>query len=481
MDCLYNQAHLVRLSSEIKSIPYLKSSRITYDAGLSKYEGRVALGIRVLNLTLARLAQPIYGLPESQVRFVSPFRMCDSYSGKGGSVTGQGVRTMASTSTSSPPIHDSDQQITGDNIAELLGHIRQFYMPELSSYFPVKCHPDYNEISEQIKPWLLEWKRPRTDEERELLLQSNLHGVVCLTIPESQHKYRISLVCKLVTWICSFDDASDETQQLGADAKAVKQVNEHIKLVLQGRDTNNDLDRPEIKVISSVLRELRADMSPTCHQRHADTLISGLFSFEEQADVRQSSGMLDVPTYISTRRRTFLFNHIRIMIEYCLGVELDEETLQMDCMQQLHDAAGDYIAWTNDLISFRREYFQGDYQNLPCVVYLNSGGQLDFQQAVYKVCEMIRARERDFIRIFHEISLSDITSRNPDLRIYLRNLPYVLSGHLHWYYTSARFHGLGNSMGKVREGMLQMIPEKTVVVPVEDHVKPKIKAEALMS
>eukprot|EP00249_Psilotum_nudum_P016036 c25622_g1_i1 orf=211-678(-) len=141
----------------------------------------------------------------------------------------------------------------------------------------------------------------------------------------------------------------------------------------------------------------------------------------------------------------------------------------MECMQELHKATADFLAWTNDLISFRKEYFEGDQQNLLQVIHFESGGKQDFQHTVNKACQMIQARERDFVRILHEISLSDVAARSPDLRVYLSNLPNVLMGHLQWLYTSARYHGVGHNMENLKHGMLQMVPEKTVIVPLADH------------
>eukprot|EP00249_Psilotum_nudum_P025298 c29641_g1_i1 orf=130-1548(+) len=380
------------------------------------------------------------------------------------------VQAAASTSDICPSANfDVDKNIKEKIQGQPPLHIDQFYLPELHCCFPAKSYPELDGICEEIFLWVSQWKHFETEEERELLRQSNLPGIFGWTVPYSARRDRMLLAGKLATSVCMFDDLSDQAQQLGAEANSLRNITLHITAVLEGHDSNHDLAIPEVIALSSILRQLRANMSPRLYQRHADAMISGLLSFETQADRRATSAVPDLPTYILDRRNAFWFDSMEVIIEYCLGVELDEETLHMESMQELHKACSDYMAWTNDLISFRTEYFQGDLQNLLSVVHFDIGGNLDFQYAVNKAIRMIQTRERDFVRILHQISLSEVAARKPDLRLYLRNLPYALSGHLHWLYSSPRFHGIGHTMAESRQGIVQMDPDKTVLLSLQDQ------------
>lgn len=253
-------------------------------------------------------------------------------------------------------------------------------------------------------------------------------------------KGRCVSVAKFIAWLFAFDDINDDlVDGVGSNFCAAEELFQGLEDALQAKPSASG-ERRVVAVALDWWREMCAAMPATQKARFLRVFRDSLEAWKAQISCRQAQTIPDVQTYILRRRKASALFTAFLLLEYSMGIELDEEALGSDLLSQLHDAVIDHVSWVNDLLSLKSEYSRGEYDNIPSVVCFNDQSN-DFQISVQKVSRMIAQRDNDYMRLLNQIKISQLMEK-PGLDCYLDGLANWMSGNLYWSYVTARYHGV---------------------------------------
>lgn len=87
--------------------------------------------------------------------------------------------------------------------------------------------------------------------------------------------------------------------------------------------------------------------------------------------------------------------------------------------------------------------------------------KLSLQEAINKVVEVIHKHEKDFIMLKDKYLKRE--ERRDEVKNFLTNLEYAMSGNLYHHQISPRFHGT-NFKGRITSGLVIWHPHKTIFI-----------------
>ena len=326
--------------------------------------------------------------------------------------------------------------------------ITSFTLPPLQCSFRCRLHPDASDLEAAVNAWYMSRFNCSPDSERgKLFVQSRYPLLPCLAYTFTPRDLMTAVVEHIV-WLFLLDDCMDDVEVgMGGDSDAVETLIGCVMSVLNAHDLPSSPDpvlRTAMQVTWDWWSEMRLHMPPTQRSRFVQGVKDYLDAAREQVMLRQADTILDPHTFIVKRRRASAVVPSLVLTEYCCQLELDEETLNHPLISELHDAVCDHIAMVNDAWSFKREHLKGDHQNLLASMWANSctAARRDFQEVVLKVCDLIKQRDEDCVRLMAEIKKSKLVEDKPGLHRYLDGLGDWLAANHYWSSVTARYIGV---------------------------------------
>ena len=344
-----------------------------------------------------------------------------------------------------------------------------FYLPPVGCSTPAKLHPLYHSARHECDSWLLSALKPKTQAYAQFLVQS-LHPLfVCLTMPRAIGS-RVAPLCKLLALLFVLDNFSDELGVLDINPVNNVSVSEkdfylHILDLLQDKHGSSvgtaDFEASaELSEMSGLIvrtwDEIKAEM-PANQQRRFLGIIGELFHETlRQSEKREQTqgGVIDLGTYLSFRRITGGGYVFMIMSEFGTGIDLDDEVVEHPDIMKLQELVAYHVAYVNDLLSFRKEFCLGHHQNLPSILCVHEGYNL--QESIFRLCVMIRGLDDEFVSLKKKVSMNTSLMERQGVQEYLEVLGYVMSGFLEWGYQTGRYHGLNNHL-TLRHGLVSLV------------------------
>lgn len=351
---------------------------------------------------------------------------------------------------------------------ECFHKIDSIRLPPFESCFPVRCHPRYAALSEQVNAWV----RSRSgnvlpDLAVEKLCESQFAWLSCLLWPNGTDDGRSLSLLKLMYWIALFDNMVDNPRVMGSDAQAVQGFCRHLLKAMFGDDdgggTAASIERFSVEKLLSVavavewwgeIRRSGSGMPPKQQARFAEVFKEYVMTHIGLAGYREKEELPDLEQYIAVRRIASTARLLLVATEYDLCVELDDHTLNSSLLKQLQDAVCDHIGWTNDLYSFAKEYLEGDYFNLLAVLHYrnNSRGRrrrTSIQNAASQAWAMIKSREQGCARLAREIKES---ATEPALHMYVDAACSMTAGNWLWSSTTPRYKAMPENIQLLPRG-----------------------------
>ena len=338
-----------------------------------------------------------------------------------------------------------------------------FYLPPVGCSTPATLHPLYHSARHECDSWLLSVLKPKTQAYAQFLVQS-LHPLfVCLTMPEALNS-RILPLCKLVAWLFVLDNFSDELLLMSGGDGSPNSVTEKdyydhiISLLEHGRSSGNIESNAELSRMSDVFLdvwdEIKSQM-PARQQKRFIRILQDIFDATlRQSDNRDEQGIADLNTYLSFRKYTGEGYAFMIMSEFGTGIDLDDEVVEHPDIVKLQELVAYHVAYVNDLLSFRKEFCLGHHQNLPSILCVHEGYNL--QESIFRVCVMIRGLDDEFVSLKKKVTMNTSLMERKGVKEYLDVLGYVMSGFLEWGYQTGRYHGLNNHL-TLRQGLVSLV------------------------
>jgi terpene synthase-like protein len=167
---------------------------------------------------------------------------------------------------------------------------------------------------------------------------------------------RVTLFGRWLVWLCALDDAIDDAP-LGGSATAVHRLYTDLLGALRRGHA-----RPEARPLETALAELWAEtvpgMSRDWRRRFLLHLEEHRAGCIQEAVNRRTGRRPELADFAPLRRRAagpFLYD----LAEPVLGVELPPGLLGTQAWKALLEGTADMIAWSNDVVSYRKEHARG--------------------------------------------------------------------------------------------------------------------------
>nr|APB88779.1 terpene synthase 3 [Myriopteris rufa] len=332
-----------------------------------------------------------------------------------------------------------------------------FRVPALHCSFTSSLHPHYEVVKEQCDEWILDVAQPPCAAARQLLQDCAIPLLICRNIPNASSNNRLVHATKMIAWLFITDDEVDHPDALGADEVHTMHHACQVLSILRGSPAAHapaaheyhvpfDISSKEKKreaallALAELWAEMRREMSPRLCARFVSTMEEHFDAVKVQATYRKANKRLpSVQAYKEIRRHASFILPCFVLVEYAVGIDLDEATYANARIQEFRIAAMDHIWLSNDLISCKMEIGVGDYFNMPSIVYAGRGG-LTLQGAVDIVADMVHDMDARCVSLLQTIFEEVILSKEATtIRTYLSSLCNCMSGSLAWHLETPRY------------------------------------------
>ncbi|KAK7690901.1 hypothetical protein QCA50_006003 [Cerrena zonata] len=230
-------------------------------------------------------------------------------------------------------------------------------------------------------------------------------------------------------WAFCFDDWSDQY----ADVEVQTAV-ESIKQCLRNPIVQQD-DPPFYRLTKSLFGRFFQTAGPRCAKRFIQTMDQYLDGVVYEVTSRECD-ILDSQHYTTLRRKTSGLYPSFVLTEFAAGLDLPDEVTDNPAIRSMEDAANDWVSWTNDIFSYRKEEVVGGTHNLVAVIMNEL--DLDLQSAMDRAGQMcfscITRFEAD-----RRILPSWGSEIDQQVETYIQGLQSWIVGSLHWSFACQRY------------------------------------------
>ncbi|EFJ26173.1 hypothetical protein SELMODRAFT_413294 [Selaginella moellendorffii] len=338
--------------------------------------------------------------------------------------------------------------------------VTHFELPLLPNNIPFACHPEFQSISLKIDKWFLGKMRIADETSKKKVLESRIGLYACMMHPHAKRE-KLVLAGKHLWAVFLLDDLLESSSK-----HEMPQLNLTISNLANG-NSDEDYTNPLLALYREVMEEIRAAMEPPLLDRYVQCVGASLEAVKDQVHRRAEKSIPGVEEYKLARRATGFMEAVGgIMTEFCIGIRLSQAQIQSPIFRELLNSVSDHVILVNDLLSFRKEFYGGDYHhNWISVLLHHSPRGTSFQDVVDRLCEMIQAEELSILALRKKIA--DEEGSDSELTKFAREFPMVASGSLVWSYVTGRYHGYGNPLltGEIFSGTWLLHPMATVVLP----------------
>ncbi|KZM72627.1 terpene synthase [Nocardia terpenica] len=231
-------------------------------------------------------------------------------------------------------------------------------------------------------------------------------------------------------------------------------------------------DHPYGPAFADIWATLRDDMPEQVFRRYQQGWQDCFRGILAEHDYIDRGILPDFDTYLDIRRLSFGFRPLLAAGEYVHGLDLSPLIHTDPDLERAQRATLMHALLVNDLLSFRKEYTQGDLFNIVAVLIHTHDQQV--QTALNITGELIRRADA-------ELADACATLRRrylplPHLQLYLTTLNSLCAGNLRWSLETPRYHGSGYGWNGLRGGTIALDPDRTVLEPgaPADHIETTI-------
>jgi hypothetical protein len=335
-----------------------------------------------------------------------------------------------------------------------------FHLPAIPRLTALKCHPQLDRLEELDNEWVREFLPFKSDNETERFLACQHPLWVALTYPTATLD-RLLEICEITSFLFALDDAC-YSDPLGPDGLRMRRELSEIGPMMGGARFSEDL--PFVRALHDVWRRMKTKMPILQQRRFMAAAADFRDGCRKEIEARSRGEILSFEAYLKVRREGALGGGVYLIFaEYAAGVDLTNDIVDDEDLREINRLATDHWLLSNDLFSFRREYYAGDYMN--AVLVLMHSERHTLQAAVERVCALLEATEREFVERRDRILSQELDHRS-DMRKYLKSLEYVVSGNLEHSRFAVRYHGPGHTENPLRCGTVTLLSDRTVYVPM---------------
>ncbi|MCC3768468.1 terpene synthase family protein [Streptomyces sp. UNOC14_S4] len=195
---------------------------------------------------------------------------------------------------------------------------------------------------------------------------------------------------------------------------------------------------PEVRLVRDTVPRAVAHMPSGLAARYLAGLRDIVVRTAAQSAGHDTHTLRTLDAYLKVRRVDVFGFWSAHLVEYTAEVDLTEELVRYEDLATAQELAIDSLIWVNDLYSFPKELARGD--SLNSVWILMDVQERELQQAVDEVARLVEDTERRFVATCARIGKGPLGGR-PDVRRYLTDLGYLMTGNLAFHRMATRYHG----------------------------------------
>lgn len=293
-----------------------------------------------------------------------------------------------------------------DNIGNII-------IPDISVNYNIKINSLYFLIREKTKEWFLSYEF--FDKKKELkYLKQDFTLFACLTYPYC-NKEKLRNISDFYHWLWIIDDISE---QYGSN---VTEMEKFFKNIL---DKNNN-GKYSASLYDIIDRMKLSEKDEKDFINEISKYIKGT--------INRSNNVYDdkitIEQYILVRRGNSAVNIVFWHIKYCLSIDILEYKEEFKKLLNLFD---DYISISNDILSFKKEYIDGD---INIVIIMHKYYNYSIQKSIDENFKLLN----NILNQFNEIS-KKLSNKNKDFKEIILAMKYWISGYLIWTKNSPRYN-----------------------------------------
>ncbi|KIJ41061.1 hypothetical protein M422DRAFT_255906 [Sphaerobolus stellatus SS14] len=319
-----------------------------------------------------------------------------------------------------------------------------FFIPDLWAHcpYPAIYHPNGDAVVSESDEWILSRCTGISPSLRRELphLMSGQLAAFCYNSCSDE---RLRLVCDFMITLFLMDDLSDEfkTKETEVLMDIVMNAMEEPNFYRPG--ITNGEKHPEVEPDASKLSRdywarMRAGAGPEVQRRIISGVKEYLIAVRQQADDRRTGNIPELEKYIEHRRMSSGCRPLFHIIEYSLDFQLPEEVVNHPLMVRMMDCVNDWVAFSNDIFSFKVEYSRGDKHNM--VAVMMERYKLNIQSSFDRVAALCI----EAMKNYRECK-AEFPSFGPEVDAQIEAYCYVMqswmSGSLAWSFVTPRYLG----------------------------------------
>lgn len=336
-----------------------------------------------------------------------------------------------------------------------------FYMPEILTRLPAKCHPEVARVEEESAAWVRQnlafaFRRP---ERLERFLEGRCAYVACSIWPTMRGDWILD-AANLSQHLFAFDDAYGDREGIGRDPKSARAVFNDYFAIMAGDPLKSG--HPFAKNFQEIWTSIALPMTMGQRDRYRRAVTDWLNNCIREIASRQKGVIFDFDTYMEVRRGSVWSTPCFPIIEHGLGIELPHDIVASRELDELHVLCTDCMILINDLFSFAKEAFEGDYVNAVSILCIQNHG--DLQRAVDGVCGILWDAESQFITR-RDALLANHPHVHSLLEPYVIALGHYMAGLLLWARMTTRYHGPGYVWNGLTSGIFTFEQTGTILRP----------------
>ncbi|KAG2073063.1 terpene synthase, partial [Suillus decipiens] len=326
----------------------------------------------------------------------------------------------------------------------------QFILPDLINdcHYPLRKSTHHHEVSRASDQWLTNIAQLVEPEIRGYIdMDAGAFAAVCYPDADAFH---LRVCSDFLNWLFIIDDWMEY------DVLDVQRARE--SCISAFRDPINfDTEQLGAKMCKSFFNRFRETAGPGCTERfiHGSELF--FTAVAKQVDDRAKGNVYNLESYITLRRNISGLKICFPLIEFVARIDLPNEVMSHPVVMALEVAANDHVAWSNDILSYKKEESRGDahWHNIVAVLMHDRG--LDLQSAIDYAGQMCK----DAIQRFdsnRDILPSWGEEVDRQVVIYIEGLQNWMVGSLHWHFDSPRYFGKDRHAVK-RDRVVKLLPK----------------------